>query len=286
MSTSVSTETETPSEPKSTTGEPLPFWENPYTAHGIDPALHERWPISACIRAFMIDMTLRLCGLQPDGQPLKDLDGSLTSPPSPRDKRAALRLITTFERNSLEERKLNFGRDDESSAGQQAEFDFRDSLATEEVRAETTRLFYESPDPVEPEPSRAERTAGADRERANRLLEERWPLSKEVRGKIIGTTLELCGFAVGANGIVEQIPTIDEVLPPSNRDLTSALRILATFDKLSLEQKKLENREKDWKLTHLNAPYRKSVASFKYWDVKTREECIRRHGVQLPILVE
>jgi hypothetical protein len=69
---------------------------------------------------------------------------------------------------------------------------------------------------------------------------DRWPMPLEVREHIVQTALGLTGLVMTPDGKVERLPG---PLPPP-RIRTSAMRILASLDRISLQQNKVELLER------------------------------------------
>jgi hypothetical protein len=60
----------------------------------------------------------------------------------------------------------------------------------------------------------------------------------DVRGAIIETAANLCGLAITDLGKIEPIPVTEENPAPKRRIKLGALRVLARFDRLSLEHRR------------------------------------------------
>jgi len=79
------------------------------------------------------------------------------------------------------------------------------------------------------EPVGGESATRAEMRLYARALCERWPIPPEVRAKILGAAIELCTTR-GPDG----------ALKASRRMVVAALRVIAAFDRLSLERLKIE----------------------------------------------
>ena len=205
----------------------------------------QRWPLSSEVRSALVESALELAGLKSSASgtavPL-EAKPKLT----PRIRLAAMRLIASFDRLSIQERKLDLL---ENPSGEKPKPPYVETReVSSEVATECQSLLAES-DAI----LRAQRAAGipvipwkrtTDRELASELLRQRWPISKAIRSQIIVEVLSLCGFAVTPLGKVESTTLTDDMPRPSPRTVLAAMRILAAFDRLSLEERWVELRFK------------------------------------------
>jgi hypothetical protein len=65
-------------------------------------------------------------------------------------------------------------------------------------------------------------------------------MSVDVRGLVVNLALEMTGLAVSAEGAVTPMVPTKETPRPKPRERLAAMRILATCDKLALEQRKID----------------------------------------------
>jgi hypothetical protein len=86
----------------------------------------------------------------------------------------------------------------------------------------------------------ARREQAAEDERQAKALDQRWPMSVDVRGVVVNLALEMSGLAVNAEGTVTPTVPTEENPRPKPRTRLAAMRILATCDKLALEQSKID----------------------------------------------
>jgi hypothetical protein len=86
---------------------------------------------------------------------------------------------------------------------------------------------------------RAERQEQVRHELEARVLNQRWPVPRALRGEIVNVALRLCGLEITDDGQVK--PTGARPQPPRVR--LAALRVLASFDKLSIDQRKLDLKQ-------------------------------------------
>jgi hypothetical protein len=94
----------------------------------------------------------------------------------------------------------------------------------------------------------------ADLEIARRAFRERWPISMAMRGQIILAALCLCGCAVTCEGEVMPVPPGDDLPPTKPRVVLAALRVLAAYDRLSIEEQRIELRVKWSKFKRAERP--------------------------------
>jgi hypothetical protein len=201
----------------------------------------QRWAMSLSLRGGIIKVALGLCGLETTG------DGQVQRieeepPPKPREKLAAMRVLATYDKLSIEEHKLELR---EKAAGRdrdRREIEIDASEISPEVANEVLGLLLAAPPPPPPpKPKFKPKPENqAELDMAASVLDARWPLSIEVRGAVIETAANLCGLAITDEGTVAAIPVTDETPSPKPRIKLGALRVLARFDRLSLEHRRLE----------------------------------------------
>src|ERR1700730_2322145 len=86
---------------------------------------------------------------------------------------------------------------------------------------------------------RAQREEQVRRDLEARVLNQRWPISRNLRSSGISVALRLCGLRITDDGQVQKTAETPE--PP--RVQLAALRLLASYDKLSIDQRKLDLRQ-------------------------------------------
>jgi hypothetical protein len=196
----------------------------------------ERWGIPPRLRGEIIKVALGICGIETD----RDGHVKRTSEeprPKPREKLAAMRVLATYDKISIDEQKLELrgkagGRDFDRH---EVELD-RPEIPEEVVTEALLRLIDEPPPPHKPAPPPENQ---AELEMAACVRDARWPLSVEVRDAVIETAANLCGLAITEQGAVEPIPVTEENPAPKRRTKLGALRVFARFDRLSLEHRRL-----------------------------------------------
>ena len=92
------------------------------------------------------------------------------------------------------------------------------------------------------------------RRRITRRCSQRWPLCKPVRDQVIATALSLCGLKVTPGGEVEPIDASKDAPKPRRRTALSALRVLVEFDRLSVEDRKVELKLKQYEVPEPKGP--------------------------------
>ena len=86
----------------------------------------------------------------------------------------------------------------------------------------------------------ARREHHAEIEHEDAALDQRWPISVDVRSVVVNLALEMSGLVVDPEGTVSPMEPTDKNPRPKPRTRLAAMRILATCDKLALEQRKIE----------------------------------------------
>jgi hypothetical protein len=199
--------------------------------------MDQRWPMSLEMRAHLINMALALAGLERTGP---DIVQPIKGPkPSPRIRLAAMRIVASFERLSIQERKIDLL---ENPTGERPvpkeEDDYEMSPEVAEkcltlLNQETFRPKQEPPQPPKPKPKPVI---------PPRPIRQRWPISQAIRQQLIREAFALCGFMVTSQGQLEPIPSMGGSPRRGSRIVLAALRILASFDRLSLEERRVELR--------------------------------------------
>ena len=218
-------------------------------------ALAQRWPMSLDVRSLVIKTALGLCGLKvtEDGA-VKPIEGEL---PKPRIRLGAMRVLASYDRLSLQQRKADLVEnptDEEPVRPLIEPYDMSPEVATEILKL----IPNAPPDAAAPKPTVIEPNGKwrkrADLELARRAFRQRWQLSMAVRGQIIVSALCLCGFAVKTDGQIEPITPTDDAPPPKHRIVLAALRVLAAYDRLSIEERRIELRVKPSQSNRANRP--------------------------------
>src|ERR1700693_40856 len=71
-------------------------------------------------------------------------------------------------------------------------------------------------------------------------LDQRWPISVDVRSVVVNLALEMSGLVVDPQGTLSPMVPTDEKPRPKPRTRLAAMRILVACDKLALQQRKIE----------------------------------------------
>jgi hypothetical protein len=211
-------------------------------------AMAQRWAISLNLRSALITLALEIAGLEITGP------GQITPLPGPKPKPrirlSAMRILASLDRQSVLQRKLDLL---ESPTGEPPAvpevvdtYEVSAACAAEGLRLlneASARRKLEPPPPPPPEPE-PEPPAGPviPWKTTQRTFRKRWAITKEMRGALIVEAASICGFSVTPQGDVEPIPVTDETPKPCRRIVLSALRLLATFDRISLEERRVELR--------------------------------------------
>jgi hypothetical protein len=221
-------------------------------------ALAQRWPMSLDVRGLVIKTALSLCGLEvtSDGA-VKKIEG--VPLPKPRVRLGAMRVLASYDRLSLQQRKADLlARLGEEEPVRPV---VEPRKVSPEVATEALLLLVNAPGAprfgapksgmIQPD-GRWRRKADLDI--ARRAFRQRWPISMAIRGQIIVSALSLCGYAVTCEGEVNPIPPSDEVPPTKARIVLAALRVLAAYDRLSIEEQRVELRVKPSKFKRAHRP--------------------------------
>ena len=158
--------------------------ENPFCVNG--------WPLSPNMRKAVFKSALEQCGLDENGRKLKDNPRKLKN----RDRAAALRLVSSFEKISLELQEIVYDMPEEKTEADQEYGELVSELSTPVMQEKVRGIIAEFPVQPEPEPLSPEAAAKRDREREEMLREERWPISDEMRLALILVAMEIIGFRV------------------------------------------------------------------------------------------
>jgi hypothetical protein len=200
--------------------------------------MDQRWPMSLEMRAQIIKMALALAGLEQTGT---DTVRPIKGPkPKPRIRLAAMRLLASYDRLSIQERKIDLL---ENPSGERPVP--KDDDPPREISGEvaekclvllnqaTFRPQAEPPQPPKPKPKPVI---------PPRPIRQRWPLTQAIREQLIREAFALCGFRVTPWGGVEPIVAPEGTPKRSSKIVLAALRILAAFDRLALEERRVELR--------------------------------------------
>jgi hypothetical protein len=207
--------------------------------------LNHRWPISRGLRSELITAALRLCGLkisddgqvQPTGEP----------PEPPRVRLAALRVLASYDKLSIDQRKLDLRQ--YPPTGEKplpAECQERRVELSPEVATEILKIGCESAPPGKYGPGSARRFAAGpepppERNLRDELVDTRWPIPLNVRAALIETAAGLCGLSSKGAPRVEETDATEDP-SQAKRMMLGALRVFARFDRLSLEHRRVELR--------------------------------------------
>jgi hypothetical protein len=210
-------------------------------------AVAQRWPIPLELRDHIIGCALEICGLEakPDGS-VQRIEGQPR--PAPREKLAAMRVIASYDKISLEERKADLRDNPTDEPPPQPVPDMGE--IPHEVATECLMILINEPDaklkspsPPPPKP-RIDPGKQAMLDVVRRVREARWPISMEIRCALTTTAANLCGLAISPEGKVERIkPTAEAPAEPARIRL-AALRVIARFDRLSIEHRRVERLRK------------------------------------------
>jgi hypothetical protein len=194
-----------------------------------------------------------------------------------------MRVIASYDRLSLQQRKADLVENptDEEPVHPLVE----PAEMSPEVATEILTLLANAP----PAPAAAPAAKAAvmqpngkwrkrsDLELARRAFRQRWPLSMAMRGQIIVSALSLCGYAVTCEGQVEPIMPGDDVPSPKHRIVLAALRVLAAYDRLSIEERRIELRVKPSKTKRANRPNVDPETAAKIYELIESDSKRREH---------
>jgi hypothetical protein len=200
--------------------------------------MDQRWPMSVEMRAQIINMALELAGLKRTGP---DTVQPIAGPkPRPRIRLAAMRLLASYDRLSIQERKIDLLENPSGERPAPEDDDPPHEISGEVaekcltlLNQATFRREQEPPQPPKPKPKPVI---------PPRPIRQRWPISQAIREQLIREAFGLCGFTVTRQGQLEPIPSIGGTPRRGSKIVLAALRILASFDRLSLEERRVELR--------------------------------------------
>jgi hypothetical protein len=208
--------------------------EKEYALERETKAAAQRWPIPLKLRSYIIGIATRLCGLETteDGKVQK-----ITSepPPKSRDKLAAMRVIASYDKLSIDERKADLL---ENPTGELPRLAPERPHVSPEVATKGMMMLADAP-VLPPEPPKAP-IEQAEIDLAERIIDSRWVISMELRQALVVGAAELIGAAVSDDGSIEPIAFTEENPAPKRRVMLASLRILARFDRLSIEHRRVE----------------------------------------------
>jgi hypothetical protein len=242
----MSTTATTTAEPTETETATVTERINPYAADKNNPYRTERWSLSPNMRKAVLKVTLEQCGLDTDGKKLDANPRNLTK----RDRLAGMRILASLDQISLDLQKIQYLAVAEPTDAELCDDEFYKTLLTPEIIERAAEFVEDFPSPPEPDRLTPEGAGKRDRDRTEKLLEERWPISNEVRLAVSASALEIIGFAVidADNDIVEALANDDD--PSTNREIRSALRILVRFERLSVMKIGIEAKIKALRAKH------------------------------------
>jgi hypothetical protein len=199
----------------------------------------ELYPIMPAIRAQLVKATLGICGLevQEDGQVTNIPPAEGKRRTSTRDRIAAMRLLTSFERNTLAEKRFELTME---ARGIEEDVPVVDNLPplTPEIADQALIMIEEESkkkkeaQALEPEPDWRQPITPPEAEEDD----PRWPITKLVREAILLTALDLCGLKATPEGTVEPSGR----RPARPRIALRAMRVVATLDLLAIQQKRVK----------------------------------------------
>jgi hypothetical protein len=202
----------------------------------------EFWPLGPQIRAHLVKAALSICGLevQEDGRVTNIPQKEGASPLRSRNTLSAMRILAEFDRNALELQRVDLAiegrnRPPENNA------EPRDGLPpiTDEIANNALIMIHDLTEEKkaakalepEPPPSWLRPTQPEPED-----VDPRWPITTAMRKAIMASALDLCGFRVTPEGAVE--PTGQP--PEKPRIVLGAMRVLARFDRLAIQHKRIQ----------------------------------------------
>ena len=214
------------------------------------------WSMSVNVRTAIVKTALNLCGLELTGaETIKPIEGS--PKPKPRDRLAAMRILASCDRVSIEHRKNDLLECRRAAASNEEPEEPEMRELSPEVASECLLLLSEAhqkmpasafpPAPPITFPWRRK----PRRVRITRRCSQRWPLCKVVRDRVITSALLLCGLKVTPTGEVEPA---EDAPTPRRRTILAALRVLVEFDRLSVEDRKVELKLKQFEAPEPKGP--------------------------------
>jgi hypothetical protein len=216
--------------------------------------------MSLNLRDHIIKSALELCGLEMTGP--DTVTRSVGKPrPEPRVRLAAMRILATAERQANEEKKLGLleyqtlcARPDIRAEEEKALPELSHELAMEEL--DLAGEINEATKASQPPPAFVPWKFERPRPRVPERLRKRSSLSPAIRNEILKCALAIEGFAVTSkNEIVSIIPKEPSAADGADTEEATesrgtprlklaALRVLAGFQRLGLEERRLEIRFK------------------------------------------
>jgi hypothetical protein len=217
-------------------------WENLEMATDgkNDPELaarlaQESWPTPPDLRPHLIKVALGIAGLetQEDGQVTK-IQGK--GRVNHRNKLAAMRILASFDRNALEQQRVELAMEAQDIEETVPVVDVLPPLTPEifdqaMIMIEEETKKKQAAQALEPEPDWREPIAPEPEEE-----ERRWPITPPMRKAILASALDLCGLEVTPEKGVASTGQA----PRKARIVLGALRVLAMFDLLAIQQKRVK----------------------------------------------
>jgi hypothetical protein len=201
----------------------------------------ERYSIGTEIRAHLVQLALSFCGLQvkEDGKVAAIAQAQGERPLTSRNKLAAMRILTSFDRNALELQRVEQAME---ARGIKEDVEVSDGLPpiTAEIAEKAMIMIQEETNKktaaqaLEPEPL-PDWQQPPKPEHEPEEDDPRWPITRPMREAILGTALELCGIVVTPEGKVQPSRTT-----PRPRIALAGMRIVAALDWLSIEHKRVK----------------------------------------------
>jgi hypothetical protein len=193
------------------------------------------------LRGHLIEIALRRCGLETTAEgKVQPIEGE--PPPKPRDKLAAMRIIATYDKLSIEEREIDLL---EYPMGERPvpPVPDRHPLSFEALTKVLDFAIEKGPAPPgpssEPEPQ-IDPEKQAEIAIETRVLDARWPISTAIRAALIEQAARLCGLSITGAGTIERSPVTEENPRQETRIVLAALRVFAKFDRLSIQHRRIE----------------------------------------------
>jgi hypothetical protein len=199
----------------------------------------ELWPTPPDIRAHLVRAALGFCGLevQDDGQVTNIPPANGKPSVSHRNKLAAMRILTSFDRNALELQRVELAME-ARGIREDVAVSYGLPPMTPEIAEQAMEMIEEETkkkkeaEALEPEPVPDWRQPPPEPEEEDR----RWPITKPIREAILVSAMDLCGLRVTPEGAVESTGQT----PAQPRIVLGAMRVLAGFDLLAIQQKRVK----------------------------------------------
>ena len=214
------------------------------TDEKTDPELaarleQELWPTSPDLRPHLVQVALGIAGLetQENGQVTKIQAAQGKGRVNQRNKLAAMRILASFDRNALEQQRVELAMEAQGVEETVPVVDVLPPLTPEIADQALIMIEEESKkkkaaQALEPEPDWRQPITPPPAEEDD----PRWPITKLIREAILLTALDLCGFK----------PTPEGTFAPSGRKpakpriVLGAMRVLASLDLLAIQQKRVK----------------------------------------------